>query len=470
MADRSKIAALILAESDTIDKLVGTQILIKGWVKTFRKQSSFSFIEVNDGSSLKNIQCILDKGLTGYSDIVEKLTTGCSVSIEGTVKESPGDKQPIEIQVDKIDIIGSCDATNYPLQKKRHSLEFLRSIAHLRPRTNTHGAVARIRSQLAFAIHQFFQNEGFYYLQSPIITASDCEGAGEMFQVTTLDLEKLPKNEDGSVDYSKDFFDQKAYLTVSGQLNAEIFASGLSDVYTFGPTFRAENSNTGRHLAEFWMVEPEMAFADLDDVVNMSERFLKSVISQVLKTCRPDLELFDQFISKGILKNLELITKSDFERATYTYAIRILEKANQKFEYPVKWGCDLQTEHERYLAEKHFGKPVIITDYPRDIKAFYMRLNEDNRTVAAMDVLVPKVGEIIGGSQREERLDILEQRMKDGELDQEAYWWYLDLRRYGSVPHGGFGLGFERLLQMITGLENIRDVNPFPRAPGQISF
>ena len=470
MTQRSKIAALVLAEKEEQEKLIGQEILIKGWVKTFRKQSSFSFIEVNDGSCLKNIQCILDKNTNDYNTLIEKMSTGCSVVVKGVVKESPGNKQPIEIQVETLEVLGLCDATTYPLQKKRHSLEFLRSIAHLRPRTNTHGAVARIRSALAFAIHQFFQDEGFYYLQSPILTASDCEGAGEMFQVTTLDLDKLPKKDDGSIDYSKDFFDQRAYLTVSGQLNAEIFACGLSDVYTFGPTFRAENSNTGRHLAEFWMVEPEMAFANLDDVVNLSERFLKSVISQVLKKCQPDLELFDQFISKGILKNLQSIVNSDFERATYTYAIRILEKANQKFEYPVKWGCDLQTEHERYLAEKHFGKPVIITDYPRDIKAFYMRLNEDNRTVAAMDVLVPKVGEIIGGSQREERLDVLEQRMQAGELDKEAYWWYLDLRKYGSVPHGGFGLGFERLLQMITGLENIRDVNPFPRAPGQISF
>lgn len=449
---------------------VGTEVTIKGWVRTVRDQKTFSFIEINDGSTLSNFQAIVQQDLPNYRKIIDQLSTGAAVAITGTVVESPGEKQHIELQAKDIKIIGACDPETYPLQKKRHTFEFLRSIAHLRPRTNTIGAVARVRNALAYATHRFFQEKGFLYLNTPIITGSDCEGAGELFRVTTLDLENVPKNAEGQIDFSKDFFGRPTYLTVSGQLNGEAYACALSDVYTFGPTFRSENSNTARHLAEFWMIEPEMAFADINDDMDCAEAYLKYILSYLLTNCPEDMQFFDKYISQGIVERLQQIVDTPFERSTYTYAVRILEKADKKFEFPVKWGTDLQSEHERYLAEEYFGKPVIITDYPKDIKAFYMRLNSDGKTVAAMDVLVPKVGEIIGGSQREDRLDYLERRMKDSNLKTEDYWWYLELRKYGSVPHAGFGAGFERLVRFATGMENIRDVIPFPRFPGSSDF
>lgn len=450
--------------------MIGSEVVVKGWVRTVRNQKTFTFVEVNDGSTLSNFQIIADSTTSNYEKIIEKLSTGVSVAITGTLKESPGKQQELEMHASKIDIIGTCDPAEYPLQKKRHTFEFLRSIAHLRPRTNTLGAVARIRNALAFGTHNFFQEKGFIYLHTPIITASDCEGAGKMFQVTTLDLQAPPKTPEGKIDYAKDFFSTPAYLTVSGQLNAEIYASSMSDVYTFGPTFRAENSNTSRHLAEFWMIEPEMAFADLNDDMDNAESFLKYVLKYILQHCQEDMQFFDKHVSSGLIERLEKVINTPFERASYTYAVRILEKANKPFEFPVKWGLDLQSEHERYLTEEFFNKPVIITDYPKEIKAFYMRANDDHKTVAAMDVLVPKIGEIIGGSQREERLDQLEARLKEVGLPKEAYWWYLELRKYGSVPHAGYGVGFERLIQFATGMENIRDVIPFPRYPGKAEF
>lgn len=450
--------------------LVGHEITIKGWIRTIRNQKTFTFIEINDGSTLSNFQIIANPDLPNYQTIMGQLSTGVSVSIVGTIVESPGEKQSLEMHATHITVLGKCDPEVYPLQKKRHTYEFLRSIAHLRPRTNTIGAVTRVRNALSFATHLFFQQKGFLYIQTPIITGSDCEGAGQMFRVTTLDPAAVPKTPDGKVDYAKDFFEKPAYLTVSGQLNGEIYASALSDIYTFGPTFRAENSNTSRHLAEFWMIEPEMAFADLNDNMDCAEAYLKFIFSYVLKNCEEDMQFFDKYVSNGIVQRLEQIINVPFERATYTYAVRVLEKADKKFEYPVKWGLDLQSEHERYLAEEFFGKPVIITDYPKQIKSFYMRANDDNKTVAAMDVLVPKVGEIIGGSQREERLNYLEAKLKEAGLKAEDYWWYLELRKYGSVPHSGFGAGFERLVQFTTGMENIRDVIPFPRYPGKAEF
>jgi asparaginyl-tRNA synthetase len=383
---------------------------------------------------------------------------------------SPGKEQALEMQASSMTLIGKCDPETYPMQKKKHTFEFLRTIAHLRPRTNTFGAVTRVRNALAFATHQFFQSRGFLYIHTPIITGSDCEGAGKMFQVTTLDINNPPKNPQGKVDYAQDFFAKPTYLTVSGQLDGEIFACAMSDIYTFGPTFRAENSNTSRHLAEFWMIEPEMAFADINDNMDCAEAYLKYVLKYVLDNCPEDMQFFDKYISQGLIERLQHIINTPFERASYTYAIRILEKADKKFEFPVKWGLDLQSEHERYLAEEFFSKPVIITDYPKEIKAFYMRANDDNKTVAAMDVLFPKIGEIVGGSQREERLNVLEARMKELKLPVEDYWWYLELRKYGSVPHAGFGAGFERLIQFATGMENIRDVIPFPRYPGKADF
>lgn len=449
---------------------VGQEVEVKGWIKTVRNQKTFTFIEVNDGSTLGNLQVILNPDLYNYTKVINDLSTGTSVTVKGKIVESPGDRQEIEMQAKELQIIGKCDPESYPLQKKKHSFEFLRSIAHLRPRTNTLGAVARVRNALAFATHLFFQSKGFIYLHTPIITASDCEGAGKMFRVTTLDPASIPRTSEGTVDYSQDFFGKSAFLTVSGQLNGEIYACALSDIYTFGPTFRAENSNTSRHLAEFWMIEPEMAFADIHDNMECAESYLKFVLRYLLENCSEDMEFFEKYISNGLLARLKQIVEVPFERATYTYAVRILEKANKPFEFPVKWGNDLQAEHERYLAEEFFGKPVIITDYPKQIKAFYMRSNEDEKTVAAMDVLVPKIGEIIGGSQREERLDVLEAKIAEVGLHKEDYWWYLELRKYGSVPHAGYGVGFERLIQFATGMENIRDVIPFPRFPGKADF
>lgn len=452
------------------NKWIGQEVAVKGWVRTVRSQKNFTFIEVNDGSTLSNLQVIVPQELPQYAATIALLTTGASLAIQGKVVESPGAKQTVEIHADEIGIIGACDAESYPLQKKRHSFEFLRSIAHLRPRTNTMGAVARVRNTLAYSTHLFFQERGFLYVHTPIITPSDCEGGGKMFQVTTLDHARPPRNERGEVDQTKDFFGKGAYLTVSGQLNAEIYACALSDIYTFGPTFRAEDSHTSRHLAEFWMIEPEMAFADIYDNMELAERYLKHLFSDVLERNQEDMELFDQFVAKGIIDKLRVIIDKPFERITYTEAVEILTRCDKAFAFPVHWGCDLQSEHERYLCEEHFQKPVIVHDYPAAIKAFYMRANEDGRTVAAMDVLVPGVGEIIGGSQREERHDVLIDKMNQMELNKDDYWWYLELRQYGTVPHAGFGAGFERLVQFTTGMENIRDVIPFPRTPGHIDF
>jgi asparaginyl-tRNA synthetase len=466
---RTKIKLLKFPQKDAPSH-VGKEVTIKGWVRTFRNQKNFAFIEVNDGSTLANFQVIADAKLSNYNSLAASISTGVSVMIKGKIVESPGEKQDFEMQATDVQVIGKCDPEVYPLQKKQHTFEFLRTIAHLRPRTNTLGAVARVRNALAFATHKFYNEKGFLYVQTPIITASDCEGAGEMFKVTTLDLEKLPKTPDAKVDYSKDFFARPAYLTVSGQLNGEIFASAMSDIYTFGPTFRAENSNTSRHLAEFWMIEPEMAFADINDNMDNAEAYLKYVISYALEHCGEDLAFFEKFIAKDLIANLTKIVQTPFERASYTYAVRVLEKATKKFDYPVKWGIDLQTEHEKYLVDKYFNKPVIITDYPKDIKSFYMRQNDDGKTVAAMDILVPNLGEIVGGSQREERIEVLEERMKHLGLNAADYWWYLELRKYGSVPHSGYGVGFERLVQFVTGMENIRDAIAFPRYPGKADF
>lgn len=450
--------------------LVGTEITVKGWVRTVRDQKTFSFVELNDGSTLSNFQVVVDANMPDYTKIINDLSTGVSISATGKIVESPGKNQGFEMQAKNVTIIGTCDPETYPMQKKRHSFEFLRSIAHLRPRTNTIGAVTRVRNALAFATHLFFQERGFIYLHTPVITGSDCEGAGAMFRITTLDADKPPRTPDGQVDFSQDFFAKPTYLTVSGQLNGEVYACALSDIYTFGPTFRAENSNTSRHLAEFWMIEPEMAFADINDDQDLAEAYLKYIFKYVLNNCTEDLEFFEKHVSPGLIARLQHIVETPFERASYTYAVRILEKSTKSFEFPVKWGLDLQSEHERYLAEEFFSKPVIITDYPKQIKAFYMRDNDDGKTVAAMDVLVPKVGEIIGGSQREERLDKLIEKIKEFNLNPEDYWWYLELRKYGSVPHAGFGAGFERLIQFVTGMENIRDVIPFPRYPAKADF
>lgn len=437
-----------------------TEATVRGWVRTVRDQKSFAFIEVNDGSTLGNLQVIVDASIPDYSEVLPKLTTGASVVISGHLVESPGKNQALELKAKEVRVLGLCDPAKYPLQKKRHTFEFLRTIAHLRPRTNTQGAVLRVRNALAFATHLFFQQQGFLYIQTPIITGSDCEGGGEMFRVTTLEKS----------DPAKDFFGKSAYLTVSGQLEGEIAACALSDIYTFGPTFRAENSNTSRHLAEFWMIEPEMAFADLKDNMQCAESYLKFCIHYILKFCFEDLEFFDKFIENGLLARLQNVANSPFAHIPYTEAISILKNAPKNFEFPVEWGIDLQSEHERYLAEEYCKKPVILTDYPAEIKAFYMRSNEDGKTVAAMDVLVPKIGELIGGSQREERLDVLERKIAEFGLKREDYWWYLELREYGSVPHAGFGLGFERLVLFATGMENIRDVIPFPRYPGHAEF
>jgi asparaginyl-tRNA synthetase len=448
---------------------IGRDARLQGWIRTRRdSKGGFSFLELNDGSCQANIQVVADGKLPNYENEIKRLAAGCSVTVEGQVRQSPAKGQPTEVHAQSIVVHGWADPESYPLQKKNHSWEFLRTIAHLRPRTNTFGAIARLRNQVCRSIHDFFQEQGFLYIHSPIITASDCEGAGELFKVTTLDLAKLPKQ--GPIDFSQDFFHRPAFLTVSGQLNAEIFACSLGKVYTFGPTFRAENSNTSRHLAEFWMVEPEMAFCELDDNMRLAEAFLKRVFHDVLERCPQEMQFFVERIDKTVIETLEAIVSNDFVRLPYTEAVAILEKSGRTFEFPVSWGHDLQAEHERHLTEQEFKRPVILYDYPRSIKPFYMRVNDDGRTVRAMDILVPKVGEIIGGSQREERLDVLEARMKEQGLDPQSYWWYLDLRRFGTVPHSGFGLGLERVLQFITGMGNIRDVIPFPRTPGSAEF
>ena len=445
------------------------EVTLGGWIRTMRVSKTFGFIELNDGSFFKNIQIVFEAdNLSNYAEIT-KLGVGAAIIVKGLLVETPEAKQPFEVKAQEIAIEGT-STPDYPLQKKRHSVEFLRQIAYLRPRTNMFSATFRVRSLIAYAIHQFFQEKGFVYAHTPIITGSDCEGAGEMFRVTTLDLNNLPKNEDGTVDFSKDFFGKETNLTVSGQLSAETFAMAFRNVYTFGPTFRAENSNTARHAAEFWMIEPEMAFADLEDNMEVAEEMLKYIIQYVLDNAPEEMEFFNSFVDKGLLDRLHNILNNDFGRVTYTEAVDLLIKSGKKFEYPVEWGIDLQTEHERYLTEEIFKKPVFVTDYPKDIKAFYMRMNDDNKTVAAMDLLVPGVGEIIGGSQREERLELLEKRMDELGLKKEDYWWYLDLRKYGGTRHSGYGLGFERAVMYLTGMSNIRDVLPYPRTVKNAEF
>jgi len=446
------------------------EVVIMGWVRTRRdSKGGFSFLEINDGSCLKNLQVIADHCINSFDLISGKLHTGSCVGITGELVQSPGKGQSVELQAKSIKVYGEADPNQYPLQKKHHSFEFLREISHLRPRTNTFGAVMRVRNRLSYSIHKFFQDRGFVYLHTPIITTNDCEGAGEMFQVTTLNQDSIPMV-DGKVDYSQDFFGEKTSLTVSGQLEGEVYALALSEIYTFGPTFRAENSNTSRHLSEFWMVEPEMAFYDLEDDMDLAEDFLRYLFKDVLEHCSEDLEFFNKQIDKTILERHQNITEKEFERITYTDAIHILEKSSKKFTYSVDWGCNLQSEHERYLSEEVFKKAVVIYDYPEEIKPFYMKVNDNGKTVRAMDVLLPKLGEIIGGSQREDDYDSLLKRMRSKNLESEDYDWYLDLRRFGSAPHSGFGLGFERLVQFVTGMENIRDVIPFPRTPKHARF
>ena len=462
--ERTKIIELLNSKEEQ------ESILVKGWVRTRRdSKGGFSFLEINDGSCMGNIQSIVDHSLNEFQVLDKQITTGSCVAITGNLVASEGKGQNMEVQARSVKVYGTADAEAYPLQKKHHSFEYLREIAHLRPRTNTFGAVMRVRSRLAYAIHQFFNDRGFIYLNTPIVTTSDCEGAGEMFQVTTLDLNNPPKVE-GEIDYAQDFFGEKTSLTVSGQLEGEIYAQALSDIYTFGPTFRAENSNTSRHLSEFWMVEPEMAFYDLDDDMDLAEEFIKYLFADVLENCIEDMAFFNQRIDKTTLETLQHIVDNQFERLTYTDAIHHLQKSNKTFTYSVEWGCALQAEHERFLSEELFKKPIIVYNYPEKIKSFYMKLNEDGETVRAMDVLLPKLGEIIGGSQREENYDILLKRLKDSGLNPDEYWWYLDLRKFGSAPHSGFGLGFERLVQFVTGMENIRDVIPFPRTPKHAHF
>jgi asparaginyl-tRNA synthetase len=448
---------------------VGSEIILRGWVRSRRDSKGVTFIELNDGSRFKSMQLVVDSGVVP-DETLKHVTTGSSISAIGTLVESPAKGQAVELKVASIHVYGSADPATYPLQKKGHTLEFLREISHLRVRSNTFGAAFRVRNALTHAIHTFFQERDFLYVQTPIITTSDCEGAGQMFGVTTLNLQQPLRAPDGKVDWQQDFFAKPAYLTVSGQLEGEIFATAFSKVYTFGPTFRAENSNTPRHLAEFWMIEPEMAFYELEDNMHLAEEFLKFIILYVLDHCREDLEFFNQFIEKTVIATLEHVAQADFGHITYTNAVEELKKSGKTWEFPVEWGNDLQTEHERFLSEEVFKKPVIVSDYPKAIKAFYMRVNDDGKTVRAMDVLVPRVGEIIGGSQREERHEVLLHRLRDSGLDEKPYWWYLDLRRYGSVPHSGFGLGLERMMMYLTGLKNIRDVIPFPRTPGNADF
>ena len=450
------------------EKFMGKVVEVSGWVRTIRASNAFGFIELNDGSFFKNIQIVFESDLPNYKEIT-KLGTGSAVRVEGKVVESAGDKQPFEIKAEKVEVVGTSDE-DFPLQKKRHTLEYMRTIAHLRPRANIYNAVFRIRSLVAFAIHSFFQERGFVYVHTPIITGSDCEGAGEMFQVTTLNLNNLPKKDDGTINYGEDFFGKATNLTVSGQLAVENYCAAFRNVYTFGPTFRAENSYTQRHASEFWMIEPEIAFADIHDDMKLAEDMVKYIINFVLEKAPEEMEFFNSFVDKTLLERLNFIKDSDFGKITYTEAIELLKKSGKQFEYPVDWGCDLQTEHERYLTEELIKKPVFVIDYPKEIKAFYMRMNEDNKTVAAMDLLVPGVGEIIGGSQREERYDRLLARIQELGLKKEDYWWYLDLRRFGSNPHAGYGLGFERMIMYITGMQNIRDVIPFPRTPKNAEF
>ncbi len=461
---RTRISEILRAEE------IGAMITVAGWVRTRRdSKGGFSFIEINDGSCLSGLQIIADQDLPNYQNDVLKLQTGCSIMATGILAASQGKGQAVELKANELRVVGWADPEVYPLQKKRHSFEFLRTISHLRPRTNTFGAVARVRNAAAAAIHGFFQEKGFLYVHTPILTGSDCEGAGEMFRVTTLEPTEIPIR-DGRADYTKDFFGGPAHLTVSGQLEAEIYALAMGDVYTFGPTFRAENSNTSRHLAEFWMVEPEMAFCDLEGDVALAVAFLKHVFAYILEHCSEDMAFFNRFVDKSVIQTLESLVSRDFTTITYTEGIKLIEKAKVKFEFPVTWGSDIQSEHERYLCEKVFKGPVVLVDYPKDIKAFYMKMNADGKTVRAMDVLVPKIGEIIGGSQREDDHDVLYSRIVDMGFNPEDYWWYLELRKFGSVPHAGFGLGFERLIQFVTGLSNIRDVIPFPRTPGNIAF
>lgn len=463
--ERTKIAA-VFADGD---RLAGQEITVCGWARTIRDMKTFAFIELNDGSCFKNLQVVMDATvLNNYKEIAAQ-NVGVSLIVRGTVFLTPEAKQPLEVKAASIEVEGK-STPDYPLQKKRHSVEFLRTIQHLRPRTNLFSATFRVRSVAAYAVHEFFQSRGFVYVHTPIITASDCEGAGEMFRVTTLDLQNVPKNEDGTVDYSQDFFGKAANLTVSGQLNAENFAMAFGDVYTFGPTFRAENSNTQRHAAEFWMIEPEMAFTDLAGDMDVAEAMIKFIIRRVMERCPDEMAFFNSFVDKGLVERLTHVMTSDFGRVTYTEAVDILMKHNDQFDYKVKWGTDLQTEHERYLTEQVFKKPVFVTDYPKEIKAFYMRLNEDGKTVAAADCLVPGIGEIIGGSQREERLEMLEIRIRELGMRPEDYWWYCDLRRYGSCKHAGFGLGFERMVMYLTGVANIRDVELHPRTVGNADF
>ncbi len=447
----------------------GDSITVEGWIRTKRDSKGVTFLEINDGSTLKNLQVVIEEKLPDYQSLVKDLTTGSSVTVRGKLIESPGKGQAVEVVASEITILGTASPEEYALQKKHHTFEFLREIAHLRPRSNSFGAVARVRSAMSFAIHTFFQERGFVYVHTPIITGSDCEGAGEMFQVTTLPLDRVPLN-DGNVDFSQDFFGKKAALTVSGQLEGETYACALKNIYTFGPTFRAENSNTSRHLAEFWMIEPEMAFCDIHGNMDTAEEFLKFIFRYVLDKCPDDMEFFDSRISKGLIDNLQHIINSQFKRITYTEAVDNLVRAKADFEFPVEWGIDLQSEHEKFLTEQVYRLPVIITDYPKQIKAFYMKVNDDNRTVRAMDILVPRLGEIVGGSEREADFTRLKNRIVECGLNPDDYWWYLDLRRFGTVPHAGFGLGFERVIQFVTGMQNIRDVIPFPRAVKTLEF
>jgi asparaginyl-tRNA synthetase len=461
---RTHVAKVLVSEE------IGSTFTVMGWVRTKREsKGGFSFVELNDGSCLSSLQVIAGENLPNYKDDVAKLQTGCSVRVKGTLVSSPAKGQRVELRAEEIDVFGWADPEQYPLQKKRHSFEFLRTIAHLRPRTNTFGAVVRVRNALSVAVHTFFQERGFVYVHTPIITGSDAEGAGEMFRVTSFNLDQVPQKE-GRTDFSQDFFGTPANLTVSGQLEAEVYALALGDVYTFGPTFRAENSNTTRHLAEFWMVEPEMAFCDLDGNVELATDFLKYLFAYVLTHCQEDMEFFRRFIDPTVIETLEKLVSQDFKRMTYTEAVEILTQSKETFEFPVGWGSDIQAEHERYLCEKIIEGPIVLTDYPRAIKPFYMKVNKDGKTVGAMDVLVPKIGEIIGGSQREDDHQMLLERMKETNIAPGGYWWYLELRRFGSAPHSGFGLGFERLVQFVTGMANIRDVIPFPRTPGNVAF
>jgi asparaginyl-tRNA synthetase len=459
---------------DAIKAGLGTELTIKGWVRTRRDSKAdggISFLAVSDGTCFDHIQVVAKNTLDNYQDEIQKITAGCAVAVDGELVESAGKGQDVEIVASAVRVIGWIDnPDSYPIAAKRHSFEYLREVAHLRPRTNTFGAVSRVRHCISLAIHRFFDERDFYYVHTPIITAADCEGAGEMFRVSTLDLLSLPLKPDGQVDFDKDFFGKESHLTVSGQLNVESFCLALTRVYTFGPTFRAENSNTSRHLSEFWMIEPEIAFGDLSDDADLAEEFLKYIFDDLLTRRADDMDFFNKRIEKGVIDRLKHIIEKPFLRISYGEAVEVLKKAKKKFEFPVEWGSDLQSEHERFLTEEHFKQPVIVMDYPKEIKAFYMRSNDDGKTVAALDVLVPKIGEIIGGSQREERLDALDGRIKEMGLNLDDYWWYRDLRRYGTVPHAGFGLGFERLIQFCTGMANIRDVIPFPRAPRQAEF